>query len=583
MHKFNISSSLKDYGIIFIISSLINSCILIYLTIGFKDLRFILFDLSFLLFIYSFSYLFKKRNLYFLIFSIILTIICIVNSIYYNNYNDFTSFYLLETLYQAFLLPSEAVTNVFQLNDFIFLWQIILMIILYKKFPSNKNIELFKKNFLIYFIFLVLSLITLNANDIYRLKNDWNKAYVVRNMGVYTYQLNDIFYVTSKFVCSKCGYENAKQEVEEFYRKKEIKTNEYTNIFKDKSILFIHAESIQSMFINETITPNLYRLKNEGIYFNNYYSEESVGTSSDTEFTITNSILPIGTGTVFINYDNNEYNSLVKAFKDKGYYTFSMHGNICEYWNRNKMYQQIGYDRFYCYNDYDLTEQIGLGLSDKSFFNQSADIINNLEYDKFYGTLIMLSNHTPFYTEGIEFDVGDAEGTRIGNYIKLVHYADEAIGEFINKLNNKENLIIVIYGDHDAKFTKKEYEKYLDKKIDFYDYEQLTKVPLIIWSEDIKHQEIDKIMGAIDVMPTLGNMFGVNTKYALGNDIFSIEDNIVVFPNGNWVTDKIYYSNQLSEYKEYEEVTKEYIKEKEDYAKKLIETSNNIIRYNLFK
>ena len=582
MHKFNISSSLKDYGIIFIISSLINSCILNFLTVGINDLQFILFELCFLIFIYSFSYLFKKRNLYFLIISIILTIICIANSLYFNNYNDFTSFYLLETLFQAFLLPKEAVTNVFQLNDFIFLWQIVLMLILYKRQTSTRNISLFKKSFLVYVILLIFNLLMLNYNDIYRLTHDWNKSYVVRNMGIYNYQANDLFNVIYKFVCPKCGYENAKEEVEEFYNNKEIKPNEYTNIFKDKNVLFIHAESIQSMFINETITPNLYKLKNEGIYFNNYYSEESVGTSSDTEFTITNSLLPIGTGTVFINYDNNEYNSLIKSFKNNGYYTFSMHGNICEYWNRDKMYKKIGYDHYYCYDTYDLTEKLGLGLSDKSFFIQSADIINNLEYDKFYGTLIMLSNHTPFNTEGITFDVGDALGTRIGNYIKLVHYADEAIGEFINKVN-LDNTVLVIYGDHDAKFTQKEYEEYLGKEIDFYEYEQLTKVPLIIWSKDIKHQEIDKIIGSIDVMPTIGNMFGVDTKYALGNDIFSIDDNIVVFPNGNWVTDKIYYNNQLSEYKMYESVDSNYIKEKEEYARNLIETSNNIIRYNLFK
>ena len=583
MYKFNFSSSLRNYGIIFIVSSLINGTILIYLTTGFISLKYLIFDLSLLLLIYSFSYLVKRRNLYFLLFSIFLTFICTVNSIYYNNFNDFTSVYLIEAFIQALRLPLEATTNVMKLNDFIFIWQIVLMLILYKKNKNRINVTKFKKSLIVYYTLLVISLLTINQNDIYRLKHDWNKSYVVRNMGIYTYQLNDLFYVTSKFICPKCGYEKAKDEVEEFYSNKETKTNEYTNIFKDKNVLFIHAESIQSMFINETITPNLYKLKNEGIYFNNYYSEESAGTSSDTEFTITNSILPIGTGTVFTSYDKNEYNSLIKSFKNKGYYTFSMHGNICEYWNRDKMYQKIGYDRFYCYDDYDLTEQLGLGLSDKSFFNQSADIINNLNYDKFYGTLIMLSNHTPFYSEGIDFDVGKNEGTNIGNYIKLVHYADEAIGEFINKLENKEDIVIVIYGDHDAKFTKKEYEKYLGREIDLYEYEELTKVPLIIWSKDIKHQEISKLMGAIDVMPTIGNMFGVDTKYALGNDIFSIEDNIVVFPNGNWLTDKIYYNNQLSEYKMYESVDSSYIKEKEEYAKSLIEVSNNIIRYNLFK
>ena len=127
-------------------------------------------------------------------------------------------------------------------------------------------------------------------------------------------------------------------------------------------------------------------------------------------------------------------------------------------------------------------------------------------------------------------------------------------------------------------------EKYLKDAIDEYKkrLSKYTKLD-IIELKDITYKEIDKVMGAIDVMPTIGNMFGVDTKYALGNDIFSVEDNIVVFPNGNWLTDKIYYNNQLSEYKMYESVDSNYIKEKEEYARNLIETSNNIIRYNLFK
>ena len=90
-------------------------------------------------------------------------------------------------------------------------------------------------------------------------------------------------------------------------------------------------------------------------------------------------------------------------------------------------------------------------------------------------------------------------------------------------------------------------------------------------------------MGSYDLMPTLGNMFDFDYPYALGNDIFSVDDNIVVFPNGNWLTDEIYYNNQLSEYKKYSEVSEEYITSKEAYARDIIEISNSLIRYNLFE
>ncbi len=597
MHKFNLSQSLKNNYIIyiFIISSLINSTLLLFTTTGLGNIRFILSDLVILLLICSFSFLVKKRNLYFLIFSIILSSICCINSVYYNNYNDFASVYLFETMFQAFKLPSEAVTSVFQVSDFIFIWQILLMIVLYRMNKYEKNVINFKRSLLVNFSLFVIILLTCTSNDIYRFTHDWNKSYVVRNFGIYSYQVNDIFTVMKKFICPNCGKDETQVIVDEYFRNKGTEENEYTNIFKDKNILFIHAESVQQMFLNseinnQVITPNLNKLASEGLYFSNYYSQESVGTSSDTEFTITNSILPVGTGTVFINYDYNNYQSMIKSFEDIGYYTFSMHGNICEYWNRSQMYQAIGYDRFYCYNDYDLTDQIGIGLSDKSFFSQSADIISDIHnnHDKFYGTLIMLTNHTPFYNDGkVEFDVGNMEGTKIGNYLKLLHYADEAIGEFITKLDNLgvlEDTVIVIYGDHDAKFTIKQYEEYLGKDIDFYEYEQLTKVPLIIWAKDKQVQgEITKIMGAYDVMPTLANMFDFEYKYALGHDIFSVDENIVVFPNGNWVTDKVYYNNQLSDYKVYNEVSEEYLKENEEKAKKVVEISNYLIRYNLFK
>lgn len=596
MHKFNLSQSLKNNCIIyiFVISSLINSTLLLFTTTGLGNIRFILSDLVILLLICSFSFLVKKRNLYFLIFSIILSSICCINSVYYNNYNDFASVYLFETMFQAFKLPSEAVTSVFQVSDFIFIWQILLMIILYRMNKYEKNVINFKRSLLVTFSLFVIILLTCTSNDIYRFTHDWNKSYVVRNFGIYSYQVNDIFTVMKKFICPNCGKDEAQVIVDEYFRNKGTEENEYTNIFKDKNILFIHAESVQQMFLNseinnQVITPNLNKLASEGLYFSNYYSQESVGTSSDTEFTITNSILPVGTGTVFINYDYNNYQSMIKSFEEIGYYTFSMHGNICEYWNRSQMYQAIGYDRFYCYNDYDLTDQIGIGLSDKSFFSQSADIISDIHnnHDKFYGTLIMLTNHTPFYNDGkVEFDVGNMEGTKIGNYLKLLHYADEAIGEFITKLDDLgvlEDTVIVIYGDHDAKFTIKQYEEYLGKDIDFYEYEQLTKVPLIIWTKDKQVQgEITKIMGAYDVMPTLANMFDFEYEYALGHDIFSVDENIVVFPNGNWVTDKVYYNNQLSDYKVYNEVSEEYLKENEEKAKKVVEISNYLIRYNLF-
>ena len=164
-----------------------------------------------------------------------------------------------------------------------------------------------------------------------------------------------------------------------------------------------------------------------------------------------------------------------------------------------------------------------------------------------------------------------------------------------------DNTVVIIYGDHDNKLKKSEYSKYYNyvaetdsylKKgdegytdVDYYFYELNRKVPLIIWSKDKQLKtEVKDVMGMIDVSPTLGNMFGFKNKYALGNDIFSVKDNVVVFPSGNWLTNKMYYSQSRGEGKllnEEETVSLDYIKKYNDYSEKLIKISNDIIVYDM--
>ena len=93
-------------------------------------------------------------------------------------------------------------------------------------------------------------------------------------------------------------------------------------------------------------------------------------------------------------------------------------------------------------------------------------------------------------------------------------------------------------------------------------------------------------MGMIDIMPTLANMLGVKPNYALGNDMFSIEDNVVVFPDGNWLTNKVYYNSSSGQFRQLDLETSielDYIEKNNLYAENLINISNSIITYDLIK
>ena len=484
----------------FVIVCVLISFLLRALTIGFYiDLKAILADILVSIFIGSFAYFIKvdKRYVYYLIWIIFFSILSIADLIYYEFYHSFISISLLATTSMVGKVNDSLFAKL-KIHQFIFLLFPIIFILIKKRLIKkdyfskleefNKK-TFFKKMYLIILIILVILTFSFTQNDKSKFSNFRNKEYVVKNYGLYVYTFYDL-------IKNETSYDEAAMKFREYYScKKESSDNEYTNIFKGKNLLFIHAESIQNFLIdlkinNNEVTPNINKLAHEGMYFSKFYPQISVGTSSDTEFTLTTGLMPSTNGTVFVNYDKNTYKAMPNYFNDLGYYTFSMHANDRTYWNRESMYKRLGYQKFYAKESFIVPEDInsenyiGLGLSDKSFFKQIIPILSDIKKNNtpYFGTIITLSNHSPYkesqkfgdFDLSMSYKYTDEEGntivgrrkyledTEMGYYIKSAHYADEAIGDLFNDLkenNLLDNTIIVFYGDHEARLPKKEFER----------------------------------------------------------------------------------------------------------------------------
>lgn len=636
----------------FVLVCVINSTMLRFFTMhtleNYLAIKPIIADIGIVVLVGSFSYLFKgkKRYTYLLIASIFFTAICMINSIYYTFYTSFASASML-SLTQFIAPVSDAVVeNVLQLKDLLYLIPFAFFIFTYHRLLKKGKFKRYTKTerktnwlhtFIAGVVILVVFTVTLSGLEIGRFVKQWNREYIVMRFGIYLYQGNDVVKSLQPKISAMFGYDNAKKEFDEYFKDKSDTrdyTNEYTGILEGKNVIVIHAESFQDVALNRTfngqeVTPNMNKLIKEGLFFSNFYSQVSVGTSSDTELTFNTSLMPTQNGTAFVSYFDRTYNGTPKFMKEKGYYTFSMHANNADFWNRRAMHESLGYDKFYSKETYKTEgeEMIGLGLSDKSFFKQSVEKLKKIkqDHDKFYGIAISLSNHTPFsdVTKYGEFKVtmneevtnedGTTttvehpylEGTKLGNYFKSVHYADAALGEFFQELDEAgllDNTVVMLYGDHDARLPKADYVKMLNydmttdsvkskdnptyQEFNSYHYELNRKVPLLIWTKDdtIKAKEVTDIMGMYDVQPTISNMLGFYNKYSLGHDIFEIKDNnIVVFPNGNWLTNKVYYNSQKGEYMSLKDevISDDYISQNSKYTEKLLDVSNNIIVFDL--
>lgn len=638
--------------IVYIVVCVLNSTLLRIFTMptmeNYLSFKPIIADLAVVTIIGSFSYLFKgkKRYIYLLVWAVIFTAICTINSAYYTFYTSFASVSMLSLTQYIGEVGDAVVENVLQIKDLVYILPLIFFIYYYhrlakkdkyKIYSKTTRMKKFKNTIITGAVILFLFIISLSSLEISRFVKQWNREYIVMRFGIYMYQGNDIIASIQPKISAMFGYDDAKKEFNEYYKDRKDEqdyTNEYTNIFEGRNVIVIHAESMQDIALNRTfngeeVTPNLNRLIDEGLFFTNFYSQVSVGTSSDTELTFNTSLMPTQNGTAFVSYFDRTYIATPSLMKEKGYYTFSMHANNADFWNRRAMHESLGYDKFYSKETYDVDKEnvIGLGLSDKEFFAQSVEKIKkiNEEHEKYYGLLITLTNHTPFsdtdkYGEFAvtmkttitnedgtteEIEAPYLEGTKLGNYFKSVHYADAALGEFFQAMDEAgllDNTVVILYGDHDARLPRSDYnlmnnydpvtdsvkskddETY--EEYDSFDYELDRKVPLLIWTKDGKVKgKVDYTMGMYDVMPTIGNMLGFYNKYALGHDIFETkENNIVVFPNGNWITDKMYYNSQKGEYKllKDEIIDEDYISKNNEYAEKSLDVSNKAIVFDLF-
>lgn len=525
----------------------------------------------------------KKYNYLYIFFVIIITVFNISNYTYYRHFTSFLSFSLISQS-KNLVDMKLSLTDLFDFKVLLFFIPLIIYLIIYKKFTVNFYIDkklsshkkVAKSACILGFSILMLVATTLSPTDISRFIRQWNREYLVENFGIYSFSVADLAKSVTAQTALKTDTEDYSKMIKTLVldNKNAIENNQYTNILEGKDLFVIHYESAQNFvidlaFAEGEVTPFLNDLSKNSLYFSNFYPQISVGNSSDSEFTFSTSLYPINNKTVFINHADKNFQSLEKLLKEKEYYTIGIHGNDKDFWNRDKMYANLGYDEFLGKEDLIIDEIIGLGLSDKSFYRQSAEIIKNRKENTnkpIMAKLITLSNHYPFKDiEGYgEFNTGYLSESLLGNYLQSMHYADQALQSWFEEMDEKgllDNAAVIIYGDHHAKIAKSQLEllynydeendrvksKLFDeyKYLDDLDLVKLQKTPLLIWTKDQSlNKEVKNLMGMIDLMPTLSNMLNINNQFRFGQDIFSKNDNTVVFPDGSFLTRDYYYSSK---------------------------------------
>lgn len=558
-----------------------------------KANSFIYYYFCFALIFLSFSLLFKSKGriIYLFIIDILFTILTLVDVMYFRGFLTVPSVLIFSQTANLDNLGGTVMSMMSPL-DIIFVLDLIVLSIyvFFTRKTYRKSPKRAKSTFLVLFIIPLLFIGYVPFN-LYALKNeDVKNAYIFDGydptntmqyfspIGYHIIDLITVYRDSKPYSLT----EEDKSSFEEFYKWKNenLPTNEYAGTSKDKNLIIIQVESLESFIIgkeynNKKITPVLDDLINKGIYFPNIYEQVNEGTSSDCDLMINASILPLRRGSTFFRYPNTTYNSMPKILENIGYETASIHPDKGSFWNyANALKGGIAFENFLDYFSFNVNEEIGMGISDKDYFEQVVPKLKDFK-TPFYAHTITLTNHGPFTlpenlrTFSLESELNLSE---MGGYIESVNYTDAQIGMFLALLDKEgilDNSVIAIVGDHTGvhKYYNHNIEQ-LSEKEDWFLYDGNPTVPFIIYDKSYNEgKTFETIGGQIDVMPTLLYALGIDSdKYentAIGRNLLNTERDYAVLTDGT-VKSKNLHPND------------------EEIIKSSLDISDKIIRGNYF-
>lgn len=393
-----------------------------------------------------------------------------------------------------------------------------------------------------------------------------NPKVFVDNLGLLTFEFRDL----QSLIQEQKNTELYAEKIDNYFNSIDStkKTNDYTGMFKDKSLLVIQAESLNNFGINEELTPTLYKMINNSIQITNFDTPLLIGSTSDSEFMANTSFIPEAEGySVCYQYVNNAYPLTIgNLFKNNGYSTNAFHNNYGEYYNRFTTFDNYGYEFFDSY---------GLGIESEANDASVSEQIGwiDAEKEKFVSLWISYSGHQPYGLEDVGVNKEDVETIKklypnlnddYVSYLAKTMDFDKAVEQFLNVMEwmgRINDVVVVIYGDHVAKGLDLSRGTNFDEVfgVNSDDNPSITYTPLFIYANDMEHQVIDKYCTALDILPTLMNLWGIdyNDEYAFGHDILDDEYRGFCFDaNGNYWNNDFYFNstnNAITTYNGYSE------------------------------
>lgn len=272
------------------------------------------------------------------------------------------------------------------------------------------------------------------------------------------------------------------------------------------NLILVTVESLSAEYLGSfgdprELTPNLDRLRQQSLFFNNFYATGTRTTRGLEAITLS---IPPTPGRSIVKRVGREsgFASLGQQLNEHGYDSVFLYGGRGYFDNMNTFFRGNGY-RVVDQNSVPAAAihfDNAWGMADEDLYNQAMQIADadHANGKPFFLQVMTTSNHRPFsYPEG-RIDIPSGTG-RAG----AVKYTDYAIGQFLESARSKPwfaNTLFVFVADHTAGSAGKE-----DLPLANY------HIPLWIYApEQLAALEIDQLSSQIDLAPTLLGLLNID-------------------------------------------------------------------------
>lgn len=336
--------------------------------------------------------------------------------------------------------------------------------------------------------------------------------------------------------------------------------NEYTGMLKDYNLIVMCAESFSPAAIDKDLTPNLYKLTQQGIIFNNYYNTFP-NTTTDGEYALMQGLYPDAGRSKAVSSLYASRNSylpftLGNVFQSqRGVESFGYHNYRGSYYGRSESHPNMGYTMKFAGDG--MTFTTNWPASDLEMMEQSVD--DYIGKEPFHAYYMTFSGH-------YKYDIGTNEmAKRNWDQVKDLPYSsnaikaylscniefDKAIGYLMERLEQAgvaDRTAIVIAGDHFPYGLKdSEYAELIGHDIDGFSKYKST---LIFWVGGLeKNIVVDEYCCNVDVLPTILNLWGFeyDSRLLAGTDVFSDGTHAAVLVDKSFLTDKVWFNASTGE------------------------------------